>query len=186
MKVSVIGLNLIKKWEGFYSKAYKDPVGIWTIGYGTTMWESGQKVKQGDTITQEKALSLLEKQVNQHTELIPSYVKIELNQNQFDALASFHYNLGKHILSKDSALVRYLNQKDWENVVRVMKMYNKAGGKVLNGLVNRRNDEAYLFMKPINNEKYYVVVGGFQKDKAEQFSNEMKSKGFYNYVKKGD
>ena len=149
MKVSQRGLELIKKYEGFFSEAYLCPSNIPTIAYGCTVYPNGEKVKLGDKISQSEGLEILEKQVNEHSSTIPSYVKIPLNQNQFDALASFQYNLGKHILSKDKVLANYINNEDWNNVIRIMGLYIKGNGKVLQGLIKRRKEEIELFLTPI-------------------------------------
>lgn len=150
MKVSKTGLNLIKKYEGFRETAYKDPVGIWTIGYGTTKWLDGSKVRQGQTITHDQALGLLEVQVNQHASTISKYVKRPLTQSQFDALASFQYNLGANILAANKTLLTALNSGDWSTVTQQMLLYHKArvGGVLtpLNGLIKRRKEEVELFM----------------------------------------
>lgn len=145
MQVSQNGINLAKKWEGFYPNAYLDPVGIPTIGYGTTRI-NGQKVKLGTTITLAQAEYLLKKDMEEHASNTFKYIKIELNQNQFDALASFQYNLGKDIL-QGSNLTKLINTKQWKAAAEKMKEYNKAGGRVLQGLVNRRNEEAALFLR---------------------------------------
>lgn len=147
MKVSKEGLALIQKFEGFYEDAYLCQGKVWTVGYGTTKWADGRAVKKGDKITKKDALELLEKQVNEHASSIASYVRIKLTQPQFDALASFQYNLGKHILNNDKALTKYINAKDWENTTRVMQLYVKADGKTLPGLINRRKAEVELFMQ---------------------------------------
>lgn len=144
MKISKEGLNLIKKWEGFQEKAYLCQANVWSIGYGTTKYANGKAVKQGDTINHEEALTLFEKQVNEHSSTIQMYVKVPLTQSQFDALASFQYNLGKHIL-RDSKLLEYLNNKEWDKACNQMLLYNKANGKVSTGLVNRRKEEVSLF-----------------------------------------
>lgn len=146
-KVSKNGLELVKKFEGFYEDAYLCPAKVWTIGYGTTKYSDGTPVKKGDKLSKDKATVLLEKQVNEHASTIEKYIAVALTQNQFDALASFQYNLGKDILKKDKALLGYINKKDWQNTTRVMKLYNKAGGKVLAGLVKRRQAEVDLFLK---------------------------------------
>ncbi|TQR27204.1 lysozyme [Lysinibacillus sphaericus] len=150
MKISNTALNLISKWEGFYDKAYRDPVGIWTIGYGTTKWSNGQVVQQGQTIKKDDALELLRKQAQEHANTIEQYVKVPLNQNQYDALASFQYNLGRNIL-RNSALLNYLNARQWDKACNEMLLYCHAGGKKLQGLVNRRKDEVALFKKPVVN-----------------------------------
>lgn len=146
MRISKKGMELVKKYEGFRNNAYLDSVGVPTIGYGTTKYPNGTKVKLGDTITQGEALVLMEQQINEHSSGIRSLIKVPLNQNQFDALASFAYNLGAGIFQKDKALTRYINDKDWANANRVMKLYNKGDGKVLQGLINRRNAEVELFL----------------------------------------
>ncbi len=153
MKISNECLKLVKKWEGFYENAYLCPANVWTIGFGTTVWPNGVRVKKGDKITRAEADKLLEKQVNEHASTINSYVKVPLNQNQYDALASFQYNLGKHIL-KGSALLNYLNNKQWDKAANTMMQYNKARQNgvltVLRGLTNRRTEEVALFKKPYN------------------------------------
>lgn len=153
MKVSKTCLVLVQKWEGFYTNAYLCPAGVWTVGYGTTVWPNGVRVKKGDKITREEASKLLEKQVNEHASSIAQYVKVPLNQNQYDALASFQYNLGRHIL-KGSYLLKYLNAKQWDKAANSMMQYCKARNpktkqlEVLRGLQNRRKEEVALFLKP--------------------------------------
>ncbi|MFJ7662951.1 lysozyme [Lysinibacillus sp. NPDC097162] len=162
MKISNAALNLIAKWEGFYANAYLCPAKVWTIGYGTTRWANGQPVKKGEVIKKEEAWLLLGKQVQEHANSIEQYVKTPLNQNQYDALASFQYNLGRHIL-KSSALLKYLNARQWEKACAEMLLYCNAGGKRLQGLVNRRIEEVALFKKPIatvnvKNKIQYVEI----------------------------
>lgn len=148
MNISNTALNLIAKWEGFYTNAYLCPAKVWTIGYGTTKWPNGQPVKKGEVIKKDAAWELLRKQVQEHANTIEQYVKIPLNQNQYDALASFQYNLGRHIL-KNSALLKYLNARQWDKACAEILLYCNAGGKRLQGLVNRRIEEVALFKKPI-------------------------------------
>ena len=147
MKVSSKGVDLILKYEGFQDKAYLCPAGKWTIGYGTTVID-GKAVKKGDTITKEKARKIAELQIEQHASTIFNYVTVPLTQNQYDALASFQYNCGKYILSKDKTLVNHLNNREWEKACEQLKKYNKGGGKVLAGLTKRRQEEVSLFLAP--------------------------------------
>lgn len=158
MNISQNCLNLVRKWEGFYENAYLCPAKVWTIGYGTTVWPSGVRVKKGDKIIREEATKLLEQQVNEHAITIGSYIKVNLNQNQYDALASFQYNLGRHIL-KDSALLRYLNNKQWQQAANEMLLYNKArvNGVLteLRGLTDRRKDEVSLFLKEVEEDMVF-------------------------------
>lgn len=177
MHISAAGINLIKKWEGFYAEAYLCPAKVWTIGYGTTKWPSGVPVKKGDKITQAEALTLLEQQVNEHAAAIFDYVKIDLTQSQFDALASFCYNLGKHILKQDPALTRYINAEDWANTTRVMQLYNKSAGKVLQGLVDRRKDEVDLFNKGITKGKEAIKLNETGRSEIRQFLKKARDKG---------
>lgn len=151
MKISNAALNLIAKWEGFYTNAYLCPAKVWTIGFGTTKWPNGQAVIKGQIIKKDEAWELLRKQVQEHANTIEQYVKVELNQNQYDALASFQYNLGRHIL-KNSSLLKYLNNRQWDKACAEMLLYCNAAGKRLQGLYNRRIEEASLFKKAVTTD----------------------------------
>lgn len=140
MKISKKGLDLIKEYEGLELKAYKDSVGVLTIGYGST----GSHVKPGMTITAQEAEALLLKDVERFEKGVAAAVKVPLNQNQFDALVSFSFNLGLGSLQK-STLLRKLNAGDYAGAQAEFKRWNKAGGVVLRGLVRRRASEALLF-----------------------------------------
>lgn len=158
MVVSQVGINLIKKWEGVRLTAYQDSGGVWTIGYGHT-----QGVYQGMTITQAQAENYLKQDIQSHVAYMKNVVKAALNQNQFDALASFHFNVGAYVLQNNTTLLSYLNNRQWQNAVSEMKKYIKVGNVVNQGLVNRRNDEGNLFLKapaPIENTrtKHNVVT----------------------------
>ncbi len=139
------GLALIKKWESLRLRAYKDSVGIPTIGYGTIRVD-GVPVKMGDTCTVEQAEHWLLQHINDEVEsCINRVVKVELNQNQFDALCSFIYNLGCSNFSK-STLLKNINAENFNVAYYEFQKWNRAGGKVLLGLTNRRQDEANLFI----------------------------------------
>jgi lysozyme len=139
MHTSQKGLDLIKSFEGLRLSAYKDVVGVVTIGYGTT---SG--VKMGDTITKERAEQLLREDVERFESQVLRLVKVPLTQGQHDALVSFVYNLGAGNLS-NSTLLRLLNAGDYAGAAAQFNRWNKAGGKVLSGLVRRRAAERALF-----------------------------------------
>lgn len=145
MKTSANGINLICGFEGLRLKAYDDGVGVWTIGYGTTVI-NGVKVKIGDTCTIEQAKSYMAQDLKKFESAVETAVKVPLNQNQFDALASFTYNLGEGNLSK-STLLKKLNAKDYKGAAAEFPKWNKAGGRVLAGLVKRRKAEMELFLK---------------------------------------
>ena len=133
------GLALIKKFEGCELKAYQCSAGVWTIGYGHT-----KDVVEGMEITQEQAEQMLVDELHEYESYINKYVTVALSQNQFDALVSWVYNLGPANL-KASTMLKVLNSGKYEDVPSQMKRWNKAGGKVLEGLIRRREAEACLF-----------------------------------------
>ena len=139
MKISENGLNLIKHFEGCELQAYECPAGVWTIGYGHI-----KTAHEGKVITQEQADEMLVEEMEEYEGYINRAVKVELNQNQFDAMVSWVYNLGNGNLGA-STLLKVLNMGDYAGVPAQMLRWNKAGGKVLEGLTRRRQAEADLF-----------------------------------------
>jgi len=139
MNISQEGLSLIKKFEGCELEAYKCAAGVWTIGYGST-----KGIKEGDTVSQEEADKLLLHEMEEYEGYINDMVNVDLEQNQFDAMVSWVFNLGPANL-KASTLLKVLNAKDYEGVPAQIKRWNKAGGKVLQGLIRRREAESLLF-----------------------------------------
>lgn len=147
MQISQKGLDLIKEFEGFSSKPYRDVAGVPTIGWGSTYYKDGKKVTMSDKpITEDEANSLLAYIANKDFgSFINNLVKIELNQNQFDALVSFCYNLGIGNF-KSSTLLKKINQGDFKGASEEFIKWNKAGGKTLDGLTRRRQKEKELFL----------------------------------------
>lgn len=145
MRASENGINLIKQFEGCRLTAYQDSVGVWTIGYGWTQAIDGKPVAKGMVITQQKADDLLKQGVVQYENGVNSLVKVQLNQNQFDALVDFAYNLGVNAL-KGSTLLRKINAGDYAGAANEFTKWNKAGGKELAGLTRRREAEKSLFL----------------------------------------
>ncbi|MGX6961518.1 lysozyme [Vagococcus xieshaowenii] len=143
MELSTNGINLIKKWEGLRLQAYQDIIGVWTIGYGHT-----KGVTEGMTITEKEAITLLKEDIKQHTSYMEKVIIVPLTQHQYDALACFHFNLGAEIL-KDSDLLTAINHQQWEKAAIEMKRYVYAGNEKSPGLINRREDEAKLFLTPV-------------------------------------
>lgn len=154
MRTSTRGLNLIKEFEGCELKAYRCPAGVWTVGFGST-----KDVTKGLKITKAEAEQRLKDDVKQFEESINALVKVSLNQNQFDALVSFTYNVGIGAL-KTSTLLKKLNEGDYKSAAKEMLRWTKAGGFVLNGLIRRRNAEKNLFETPITKPIFYVVKKG--------------------------
>lgn len=149
MKISKTGLNLIKEFEGCRLVAYKCPAGVWTIGIGHTGNVDGKLVGAGMKITQAKAEELLATSLDARYE--PSVRKLgDLNQNQYDALVSFCYNLGPGIFK--GSLLSAITKQDWDSVAEQMLMYNKArvNGVLteLAGLTRRRKSEVRLLLRP--------------------------------------
>ena len=139
MNTSAVGIALIKKFEGCELKAYQCSAGVWTIGYGHT-----KDVEEGDTISKDQAEEMLVEELHEYENYVNEYVNVALSQNQFDALVSWVYNLGPANL-KASTMLKVLNDGKYEDVPYQMKRWNKAGGKVLDGLVRRREAEALLY-----------------------------------------
>ena len=139
METSKTGLDLIKHFEGCELYAYKCPAGVWTIGYGHT-----KGVEPGMQITEQDAEDMLKEELIEYESYINDLVTVGLNQNQFDAMVSWVYNLGAGNL-KASTLLKVLNAGDYAGVPEQMLRWNKAGGKVLEGLTRRRQAEADLF-----------------------------------------
>lgn len=149
--------EIIKEFEGYYSKAYLDPVGIWTIGWGTIKYPNGRKVKKGDTCTKAEAQEWLEWEVFQVCEPALKKVKVELNDSQYCALLSFIYNCGAGAFSS-STMLKKLNLGDYKGASREFPRWNKAGGRVLNGLTRRRKSEMELFNEGVDNPIHDVEV----------------------------
>ena len=148
MGVSDTGVNLVKKWEGCYLKAYQDVVGVWTIGYGHT-----KGVYRGQTLANEKeAHQILKEDLDSHMSVPKKDITIDLNQNQYDALCSFAFNLGAAIFRNNENLLNAINDGDWQEAGRIMLLFNRAGGKFYQGLQNRRNEEVALMLTNVSCE----------------------------------
>ncbi len=150
MKLSEEGFRLIRSFEGFHTKlkngkckAYRCPAGVWTIGYGCT-----EGIKPGMIWTKEEAEAALKKEIAKFEAAVNRLVKVDLNQNERDALISFAYNCGEGALAK-STLLRKLNKGDRIGAAREFAKWTRGGGRVLPGLVARRDREAALFLKPV-------------------------------------
>jgi len=148
MKTGKKGIDIIKKWEGFRSKPYLDIAGVPTIGYGATHYGNGFRVTMADNpITMEKASELLDFMIPEYEGYVHKLVTACLNQNQYDAMVSFTYNLGPANL-KESTLLEKLNKNpNDESIAYEFSRWKKAGGKVRNGLVKRRRQEADLYFE---------------------------------------
>jgi len=144
MKTSQSGIELIKLFEGCKLKSYKCPANVWTIGYGSTYYLDGSKVLMGQKISQIEADMLLLKLLPKYEATVDRNIKVTVTQNQYDALVSFCWNCGS-----SQALFRLVNQKATDEVIYDwwINHYVTGGGKLLQGLINRRRKEADLFIK---------------------------------------
>lgn len=153
LTLSTEGEKLIKHYEGCKLKAYKDAKGIWTIGYGNTFYENGNPVKEGDTITQQRAEELFRLITPKFEATVKEKITVDLSQHQFDALVSFCYNAGTSYKLGNV----WRDYQIWDKVnkgVNGQEMINywstlavTSGGVKLKGLENRRKSESHLFVK---------------------------------------
>jgi GH24 family phage-related lysozyme (muramidase) len=139
-QINADGLRLLKSFEGLRLEAYQDPVGVWTIGYGTTTG-----VRPGMVITEAEAESLLRRDLARFENAVADLVNVPVNDNQFSALVSFTYNVGEGALAS-STLLRLLNQRDYSGTADQLLRWNRAGGAELPGLTRRRRAERALFL----------------------------------------
>ena len=148
MRISEKSLAMIEKFEGCLLKASNKLDGVWTIGYGQTGRYYGKRVRRGMTTTKAEAHAWLrDHSIKTYEDAVTQAVKVPLNQNQFDALVSFTYNVGVGALKQSTAL-RKLNAGDYAGAADALTMWTKCNGKVLAGLVRRRKEERALFLAP--------------------------------------
>jgi lysozyme len=146
MKLDKKGYDLIKEFEGLKLKPYLCSASVPTIGYGSTYYENGKKVKLTDApITKERADALFKIVADDFAKRVVPLIKKPLTQNQFNALVSFAFNLGVRAL-QNSTLLRLVNiNPNDANIAKEFLKWNKAGGRVVQGLTNRRIKESALY-----------------------------------------
>ncbi len=176
MKISAKGIDLIKKFEGCSLKAYRDVAGIITIGYGHT-----KGVKMIDVITEDQAIDFLYQDIEVAERAVNSYPQYSWNQNQFDALCSFAYNIGSIMQLTQNG------RRSKAEVAKYIQAYVNAGGKKVEGLVRRRKAEYDLFMTPTEStttfkigDDYVVIVNGLRVRKAPTVDAPLGLKSPYN------
>ncbi len=154
VKMSDNGRHLLTQWEGKENKVYRDSAGLLTIGVGHLLTRDeissgkilidGVPAKYESGLTDQKIDALLAHDLSWAESAVNTYIDVALNQNQFDALTSFTFNVGKQAFYS-STLRKVLNQGRYDLVPEQLARWNRAGGKVLQGLINRRNNEIELF-----------------------------------------
>lgn len=157
MKASENGIRIIKKFEGRAIKPYRDSVGYWTVGFGHLLYPEqlrlereqimsfALKPEDNRVFTEEEMEFLLRIDLLRFERAISKNIIVPLGQNQFDALISFIFNVGIGALQR-SGLRMKLNRKEYFDASLEFLKWNKAGGKVLNGLTTRRKIERELFL----------------------------------------
>ena len=154
MQMSEHGLGLLQKWEGFELKLYKDSAGLPTIGVGHLLTKSeltsgkivinGIPVRYSGDLTNQQVLDLLSQDLKPSEQAVNNCVKVALNQNQFDALVSFAFNVGNPAFAA-STLLKMLNQKQYADVPAQLLRWVRSGGQIVQGLLNRRKNEISLW-----------------------------------------
>jgi lysozyme len=145
MRMSDEGLALIKRFEGLRLVAYRDAVGVWTIGYGHTSMAGEPIVKPDLRISSDEADSILARDVDAFARGVRNLVTVNISDAQFSALVSFAYNVGLGAFKRSSVLAA-VNAQQFDAVPRRLNLWSKAGGRILPGLVKRRAAEAALFI----------------------------------------
>jgi len=151
-KVSTSAVNMVARFEGGQSRdgkfrPYADPVGVWTIGYGHTTGVVKLLKSRTPAWGETKARRVLKRQLNDEYAPYVARLGLPLNQDMFDALVSFVYNLGPGSIAADTGVGRELRDHHWHKAAAEMQKWNKAGGRVLEGLTLRRKAERVLFLR---------------------------------------
>ena len=150
VRIDDAGYEFIKQWEGVRNKAYRDSAGIPTIGIGFIRYmvgaRAGTRVQMQDYLTDDEIKAEFTVQIAAYEDAVAEAVKVALTQSQVNALVSLCYNIGVNAF-KGSTVVRELNQRKYQAACKAIGMWNKAGGRVVQGLVNRRKAEQVLFFR---------------------------------------
>jgi lysozyme len=149
MKTSDNGIRFIARWEGFSPTAYMDKNDGWTIGYGTLIDTEQEFYLINSTISKEKALELKKRDIGRFEAAVRGQVTAPINQNQFDALVSLVYNIGPGNF-QDSTVLKRINRIDTKKRIKeAWEWWNKDDGKVVQGLINRREAETALYFSEV-------------------------------------
>lgn len=149
MNISDRGVDFIKSFEGFSAGPYLDAAGVPTIGYGATYYPGGQRVRMSDPpISESEGRRLLAAMLRDFEEAIDGALQVDVTQSQFDALVSFAYNVGISAAT-ESTLMRKLNAGDVLGAADQFTRWTKSGGKVLRGLLRRREAEREMFLSEL-------------------------------------
>lgn len=149
MDMSANGLTRLVEREGMRRVAYKDIAGVWTICAGHTSAAGPPKVKAGMTKTLEECRAILKADVKKFEDCVDQAIDVPMKQHEFDALVSLAYNIGCGAFRR-STVAREMNNGNRDKAGNAFRMWNKAGGRVVKGLINRRESERNQFLgKPL-------------------------------------
>ena len=162
MTTSINGFSLIKQFEGFREHAYRDVVGVWAIGYGFTAG-----VQPGQHMTPAQADARLGTELLRYEDAVRRACTVAPNQNQFDALVCFAWNVGTAGMA-GSTVIKAHNRGDFQSAARAFGLWNKAGGKVWPGLTRRRAAESALYLKPVPHLVQRIVEGALPGAHADE------------------
>jgi len=147
MKAHELAADIIKKFEGYSSKPYLCPANVPTIGYGSTMYTNGTRVTMDDAeITEEQATEMLAQTIKGVDKQLKNVLTVKLKPHQLAALISFTYNVGIGNFAKSTLLAWVNSNPDFSEIPSQFRRWNKGGGKVLKGLINRREAEVALWI----------------------------------------
>jgi lysozyme len=160
MQISENGVKFICEFEGYSSTAYLDSAKIWTIGYGTIKYPSGEKVSKGDTCTKQEAESYLKFEIDEKCAYFNAYINsraISFLQCEYDALVSFFYNVGIGKCFPGTTMGDAIRSNDREKISKAFLIYNRYTARVLGipikrvskGLDRRRKAESLMFTRGI-------------------------------------
>ncbi len=144
MELNEAGVKLIQDFEGLMLEAYRCSAGVLTIGWGHTSAAGEPEVTPGMTITEAQAQEIFRRDVKQYSDGVRDLVEVDISDNQFSAMVSLAYNIGVAAFAKSSVL-RFTNERRFDEAAASFALWNKAGGQVLRGLVRRRAAEAELY-----------------------------------------
>lgn len=171
MRLSKAGAQIIESFEGFRSRPYQDAVGVWTIGFGSTRGVGPNT----PPISRAQARARLMREVDARYGAAINALGLPLDQNQFDALTSFVYNVGPGGVASTTKVGRALRDRNWKAAADAMLAWDKAGGRRLAGLTRRRRAERALFLRPARDpltgytpaEKRWIGEYDTLKDRAD-------------------
>jgi lysozyme len=184
MKLSSIGADFIKSWEGLRMEAYRDGGGVWTIGYGHTAAAGGLAPSDGMTITHREADALFESDIGQYEDAVNWAIKVSMEQREFDAFVSLCFNIGAGAFAASTAAKRF-NKGDKKGAAEAILWWNKDNGNVVAGLVNRRMAEVQMFLASPPVPMPRVASGGEAKPASQSTTLKASGAGAFGTVVSG-